>query len=775
MSDRKKPSNLFIFEDQLADDVPRTRTVVYAAGRELKQKHLTERLRTHHQSHLPPEGILLIAPGPQVDAMKKVASHPEFQESLPDFTRHVNTPEVKVVGVDVAGRLFDAEDGKIWDGNLQSSLERTGLRDIFDKRDGLIQAGSSFHYINPSDRHTQAFIRTGDVLMHSAEVGFIAFGLLKWWHKNVEHIFTDTASINAVAYSLIELRSRFEKNMLAPTVDSFSSYDGLSKFDFDMSATLCLISASTSGGLERELVEGDLVKKDRVATLFYCGKELKGSNILCDLTAREGGPSGIEPWPSYDKADECRFCRLGSATIRMSGDAFLPATPSVESVVLTGGDAPSWLADTLTELIGKNAIRCHANHESAGSMREIYIDLTEVLETPESPFTRRLETRLVSMVPARLERIVHLDDPSSEALARKVQEHFKVGGFDGAEPLMMSSVDARFQAPDLKLKGGAVIVVSGAACSGRELLSISQYMRQVENLGHLSYLIGMPRLSSESEWRRLKSNLTFGEQAAEYPLVAIRSCYLPDSGGAEGSPWAGEDTDLIQFSEPLPDSEEEKKALADRRAVIRGAESMGALGLSHELFLPRLMESGVPGEPLSLREKFVFWRTINREIHPKPEEKATQSEVYFTIAAVLHDLRQPGAKTGALVQHQHSRTVLAPANFARFNDGVIQASFLRAAHPGELDYSHSVKLSGEMRDLLQRYWDQRYEEEGEAFPEFLLALARGRLKLNEKDSLAIASQIEGSIDELTPLTRVLARKFREAFPAKNSVAAQPVA
>lgn len=766
----------------MSNDTPGTRTVIYAAGTELKQKHLTERLRRHHQTHLPPEKILLIAPKPQVAQLQAITKASEFIDSLPDFTRHVNTPRVEVVGVDIDGLLYWNKSGKYWSKAEQSALESAGLRDIFTNRGGLIKAGSSFHYINPSNRHTSAFIRTGNVLMHSAEVGFMAFGLLKSWPNKLRHIFTDTASINAVAYSLIELRSRFEVGRPEPTVDSFSSYDGLLKFDFDQSGTLCLISASTSGSLERKLTSGSLVPSDRVVTLFYCGEELSGGNVLCDLTDRNASGVGIRSWPSYKTSEECQLCKGGSATIRMSGDAFLPATPSVDSIVLQSDHAPPELGETLTELIGSDAIHCHANHEPAGSPREIYLDLTKVIASSNSPFAGRLKTRLVSMVPASLERIVYLDDPSSKALANEVREHYLRDRKEGSTSLLMSSVDARDQAPDLGLNGGAVIVVAGAACSGRELLSISQFMRQVKGLGHLSYLIGTPRLTSKAAWNRLRSNLTYGEEPSEFPLVSIRHCYLPDGGGSGGSPWASEIRDLQKLKEMLQEGDE-LKAIENRIGVINNAASMDAsdngddrsiVGLRNDLFLERMTSPDLLGAPtnlmLRLREGFAFWRGIDRSIHKTPESQATQAEVYFTVAMVLHRLRQPQALASALVQHQHNRTVLGPANFARFNDGVIQASILRAARPGELDYSHDEELSGEMRDLLQRYWVQRYEHEGEAFPEFLLALAREKLKLTDDDVAAIAACVEPSIDELPPLVRAWAKQLRVKFPAQTGVA-----
>jgi len=77
--------------------------------------------------------------------------------------------------------------------------------------------------------------------------------------------------------------------------------------------------------------------------------------------------------------------------------------------------------------------------------------------------------------------------------------------------------------------------------------------------------------------------------------------------------------------------------------------------------------------------------------------------------------------------------VLSPRCFDRFNDGVIQASILRAAHPAELDYSIDEKLSRDMWHVLDTIFSANSTQAGEAALEFLLALAMKRLKLETKD------------------------------------------
>src|SRR6185312_9862819 len=113
-----------------------------------------------------------------------------------------------------------------------------------------------------------------------------------------------------------------------------------------------------------------------------------------------------------------------------------------------------------------------------------------------------------------------------------------------------------------------------------------------------------------------------------------------------------------------------------------------------------------------------------------------------------------------------NRTVLSPANFSRFNDGVIQACFLRAASTSELDYSQKETLSAPMRDIVLRFLDQRSDREGEAFPEFLLALARRRMNLYTVHERELSDAFDAL--ELPPLLAALAADYAGRLKSHNA-------
>jgi len=735
---------------------------VFVGGDRIEELDLTERLREHHLRHLPPpDRIVVVASEPRREGIERVVGSTDFQDLLPASTRYSNTPPLAVVTFDAEGRLnWPADAGEEI---ARDDLVRTGLRTIFDRHGGLLKAGPGYHYVNPSGLHTKGFIRTGGVLRHSCEVAFLAFALLRWWPDDTRHIITDTASINSVAYALAEVRREFDPGMALPTIDSFSSYAGVDAFDFGRQPLLCLVSASVSGSLVAKLERDYQVPHDRLVTLFYCGPEQQDAKILCDLTSREPGDGGVEAIESHP-ARGCPLCGRGSSTIHMHGDEFLPASPQVDDLIITQDHQPQWLTPLLNNVLRQNVVRCHADYAGdSATLNDVFFDLRRPIVDRKTVLGARVHQRLLSVVPSALERIIHLDDPASEALAAMIAEDH--ASRTGIEPDGLLMSHQRFRDDQgFERQGGAILIVASAVATGGSLLNISKALRDSSGSGHIAYAISVARMADPSDWDHLRSNLQFGVEPREYPLMAACTAFLPATDSVAGTSWARERATLSD----LPGDSDASPAVEARIREIDAAEAETVLGLEQNVFLRSSVGSDADadaGEPLALREGFVFWRGVDRARHGQPEEDATQAEVYMTIACVLHHLRQPGRRGPALIQHEHNRTVLAPATFARFNDGIIQASFLRAALPSELDYSHDPRASAEMKTMLKGFIDQRDRREGEAFPEFLLALVEDRLRLCDDHASQVAAGLAST--ELPPFLDALSRRYRERVTASE--------
>lgn len=763
MTPSKLPSDFFIFGSrEFAERGGPDDVFVFTSASQIDIESLVQALRSHMEESPPPGRLFLLGAATIAEEVVAATKAERLRDALPEFTRHRDPPPLFPLAFDEKGEIEQLANDPIGDEGPTRTIIREGLRWIFDKRRGMLRAGPGFHYLNPSGRHTTGFIRTGNVLLHSAEIAFVAMGILRWWPVDLRRIFVDTASISSVAYALIELKRMFEPDLRPPSIDSFSSYAGLKEFLFEKES-LCLISASTSGSLHRKIVRRGHLPSDRVVTLFYCGPPDDDGGVLCDLTAR-ADQEGIAAPASFDRVEDCEMCQRGSDVIGISGDQFLPANPEVNELVLSAEHAPAWLNDFLRGVLGQEIVRCHGGMAVDGTRpREIFFHLEDAVrpsaegdtETTSPRFSAHLHRQLDPAVPASLSAIVHVDNASSTAMATTVKEYFAT--HVGKRDLPTFKAES-LQNETAKLpKGASVLVAVGAISSGRTLLGISQFLRNVAEARSIVYLIGIARSNSEAEWRRLQSNLTWGRRRLEYPLSTVTFAYLPAELSQESSPWAGEMQFLGEVRDhisgvkgPVDAATEEIEA---RRAQIDEAGSVDGDGLTSKVFLPKVRDGAVFSEKpdkMQLGQNFVFWRDIPDDLKEKP----TQAEVYLTLASILHHLRDGGRKSGALVQHEHNRTVLAPANFGRFNDGAIQAAILRAARPRELDYSHDKDTSAQMRDTLMRFIEQRESPEGEAAPEFLLALARDRIHLMDSDRAELVKFLQ--MEELPPFMWALA-------------------
>jgi hypothetical protein len=110
------------------------------------------------------------------------------------------------------------------------TLQESILTALFTTRGGLLESTSAVHYIKPSQRHTDKFLRTGNVLQRSAEIEIIAWSCLSRLPPMFNHVYTDTGAINAIAYEIRSLLAALGSHF-SFTIDSFNSYGGLSKFE----------------------------------------------------------------------------------------------------------------------------------------------------------------------------------------------------------------------------------------------------------------------------------------------------------------------------------------------------------------------------------------------------------------------------------------------------------------------------------------------------------------------------------------------------------------
>lgn len=593
-------------------------------------------------------------------------------------------------------------------------FRRRAMNSIFAARHGFVESTATHHFENPSGRHTERFIRLSNILVRGAEISFIGFCTLPYVPDGATIAYLDTPSLYAVVAAINEQRSSFRD--VAPILaDNFSSYAGLKDYQFErLDEAFVLISASSSGSLAFDLTTEPGFEPTRITHLLFLGKDKSGSNIVCDLQRRErDNPEGVANPPAVESAENCRMCAGGSFAIKLQGDQFEFAGPQQESLLIRKDDAPTELRALVERTAGRGLFAVGLGRNTAHQPRQYEVSPTTLLANPD--FMKRLDYALRRSLPASLSHVVALDVPSN-FLAEAVAKHAR-GPVEIVDRDRLDSIPSSTRS--------AVVIAAAVVESGRSLLDISRDLRSIVPEAPLLYLVGFSKTTGEPRREALHKNLVETLNPYPYEFIEIERMVLPAS--SEQNAWTEELKLLIDPAVaalvPAP-LRKEIRARIDRLRRLSEAMTDG-------LFL-----CNAPGCELVLQPGFVFW---------PPTATAgpySQADVFFTIASVLQQLRANGWKAGkssAIKSNWFQQTILAPGNFGRYNDDVIQASILRAAYPFEMNYADSSSDSREFGRLIPRIVEASRTARGGAAAEFLLAMATRRLTLCPADNNAVLS------------------------------------
>lgn len=610
-------------------------------------------------------------------------------------------------------------------------LFREGAREIFFRRDGFIRPSPSTHFVHPSNKHSQGFMRVANLMVAGPEVSFLAVGVLRYLSESLAYICVDTSSIAIVAYAALGLRAAFDSEFRPPIVNSFSSWQGLrGGYKFDRKdATLVLVSASSSGRMAADLTSKHNFPNDRVLTLFSRAPSSAHLNILCDLNGDSRlGPA--EDLVEY-RDGECPLCNRGSLAVHFVGDQFLADDIRFGAILPLAKDATANLAPFLERYHGSGALRLGISG-SGEAVNEYRIALDRLTATKQ--FRNRFEAMARRYIPASCKAVVTLDDSGSQTLAQQVQSEFCPPGTEG--PITAEGLRAR----DANSITGAVAIVAGAIRSGGSLQSIARDLRDPAGSQPRIFLGGVSKHSQLSRHKHLRNDLAFNS-GPRHTVVFAEELVLPTV--TETSAWESEWTFLTKLLDPLASTEVPeavRKALEARQDAIATLAS----GQVDGVFWP-----APDGSPLRLRQTFAFWKA------GYDPQRASQVDVLWTIASLLEAMRC--SEPPKLQRSAFHQVILSPSTFGRYNDGIIQAAFLRAAKSHELDFSGDRSLSADMARLLRKVISDWSDPRGEAASEFLIALATGRLRLR-RDDLEVAIELPGNPPPVLTFLRDLARQ-----------------
>lgn len=708
--------------------------LVLSSGRVFDEIGFDEALQREIDQNLAPDFVLLLV---RETDFADVVRHSTGARLTSLFARLPATSSVCVVAFNARGEETDRRplaglsrfDGKI------ETLKQRALTDIFRRREAMVEAGSTYHFRNPSGRHTDRFMRIANVMSDPAEISFFAFCALPFVDAGTRMAYVDTPAL----YPLVSaINDHYRSLQVAQHLefDSFGSYAGLDSYQFStVNDSVFLISASSSGSLAARIKEkAEFIDNKNIVNVAYLSETKAIGHVVCNLRKSSKNPSGFEPRLTDNKDGACSICSSGSVAIHLRGDRFEITGPEPKPVMVTVSDAPDGLAELMRRLVGTKALTVGIA-DRASLPKHFSVDFEKLLRSQE--FGRNLARHVVRSFPQAATCIVAVDDDSVVF----AEEILRLSG----APATRVAVRKRDELVR-EIDSGEhchVVIAASVIESGRSLLEVSRDLRLAYPKAPQTYYIGFAKLESADKLKALKSTLTKTSGVTAHGFYAMEEMVLPPSVGDDA--WARERT-LLQRMETIS-APKFTKAELDALKLRRNDLERTSRAIVDGIYLPT-----TAGSPLSLHYGFVFWPP---EVTSSSDK--TQGDIYYTISSVLQSLRsrRVDANVKSLRNDFFLHNVLDPAVFGRFNDGVIQASLLRAAQPHELDYTDSIAESREAARIVRRVLIGADGPAGTAAAEFLMALATGTLRLRAVDLAACLSGVSLSTPFHSALLKLL--------------------
>lgn len=612
-----------------------------------------------------------------------------------------------------------------------------GTKQIIKSNGLVLQSDGTFHFINPSKKHSPFFIRTGNILTKSNEINFLAMLLLSHLDDDMTEIRCDTSSLLALSYGIYYLRTLF--NQFTPI--QFSTFSSYENFASIKRGALVLISASSSGGLEDQILE-TITDATIVTIIFNCPdvvrkKDGKHRKFLINVNAFFVDLlSPSHPVQQYFE-DKCQYCDDYSIPVVVRSEQFIPSKVVIQNVLIKKNSVSSQMIRAISDLTCCNTIYTNKSEKLSEKTREIFFDFSAILigADPSFSFLSQCERILKNQIPISVDVIIFLDDDFSKSLAEHIYTYIqKCQGRTISKPISSSRLNELDPASI-----STILIVAGCISRGSRLHTISTKLRRFHKTS-LHYIIGVLRLEQEEDSLRFRSNLELRQDDVQVNKVhTIYDIFLPNHNSLnvrkhERSAWLEEEEFLRKAILKYP---EYPGIISTRLELVRDRIA----GLRDNLFYQNPFNNG----PLVLRPNFA--------LHNFKNKNPSQADVYFLMSMVFHVVRNPRLfrdrknDNKFLIQHEHAKSLLDPENFSRYNDGILQACILRMARPSELDYSVDETSSLSMLSVLKSVLHSGDDESSEAILEFLYALASRKLRLKNRHVEDFVMHIENSFAE----------------------------
>lgn len=729
-------ADLMDFEAQLRQDGKPLHLAVFFAGPDsLTPSQVSHALQTQLPRHVMPDALLFLLPKFNLEEFKEQKAAKASPLMVQFERKGQGSPQVYGVGFyDETGAITDyihisGPDIKL--GAVvkaqSAAIVKAGLAHMVKCSDVLKKAPAGFFYSKPSSRASNYFIRAEDLLSEALYAHFLAFACLPLIKKvkadglsAPDTLYLDTIALLPLAFALQMYLMRFDQPLFTD-IRSFHSHEGLVK-DGALpkgASAMCLISASTRCGLAQQWAKINSAPPCLVTTLLSFESKADCCTILYTLKQ----PDDFEMLKEGDSG--------GTRLIRIHGERFVAEHSETRLLNINTDHAPTILQAKFYSYMGENLFSCFRKDKPGARSRTVHVNKERLVAT--DGFKSWYKTVLLEEAVSSTRWIIHDDDEASALLADEAIAYLKGCGVEIETKVSFDNFDA-----GTKFDGSAIILAAVVE-RGSRLQSVSRRLRTAQLTGTRLYIAGAMFGRSYHMIKELQSNLT--QPAKDHSRFVVKTYMeIPAAELTCADHWDKEQTllgSLHSFSSTF------SPPVAARMEVF---DQVPLQGLAMDPFWP----SSHTGQSMKLSRGFAF-------VDGKPDDKtdvtvATSTDIFLTILWILQHARQSEKVANAkrLESGELQQVLLSPEVFSRFDDGIIQASFLHAALPTELDYRADETQSLAMADIIYRLAAGYGHERGEAAMEFVMALAIEKIRLHKKEDARLRRRLIEALEDKIP-------------------------
>ncbi len=607
------------------------------------------------------------------------------------------------------------------------ALVSRGFADRVDRR-GVFQEAPPRHvFRHPSRRQSKHFFVASELLHDEVDAYFaavlvcaMAWGRLKF--ATVLHI--DTMGIYAIARAVADVAASSGGKPVPWEIASFHSHGGMQGlYRVVQDHEAVLISATTSGAMASKLVEEGVPEAAVVTLLDISDKDRKGAIVY----ARSRHP-GFRTQPQTFDDD---------TVIELAGEYFVARAKKPRPFTLTKDHRPLSLAKFLDNFSSDSVLRLNGPRKTATGAVDL-ISVDEALVVESEAFKTWVSQEVRVKTPVSVDHVIHVPGNGGVRMADHCASVIET--CTGRRPTVVSAEDLHRlkEAP-----ASGVLICAPVLGNGHVMRSIARDIRELVPDASRHFVVGIGLPETAEAWMRLTQFLT---QSGNPDRPHSFSAWLVIPTGAapgRGQAWerASYLTQQVDNTVLRADSPWKVEAITASLQLVADALEATTGG-----FLP---DPG--GSSLKLTRGFVFWNPDKPVLDGCNHAGAS----LLSMASALQVAREYANPKIRLATSMHEIVILDPENFLRFNDGVLQASILRAAFSHELDYSGSPDLSELTREFLEKVLINRAQSYGEAALEFGLALATKHLRLADRDKRILFERTAKYFQEASVLQGLL--------------------